>query len=190
MVDEVTKRLSPADPMYSTPVASTIACQGINCPAPGSLTELPLAVPGALPTSAAPVPTAVTTFSVINSSGSRSHQLPGLPPGSSPGLADAIVQGSVTATQSALLDELPVTNPVLPAQLISSPSLPVDARVCEKLRSKIWNNEYIEFDALLANPIVESKYKVTISSSEKGPFPFLCLEPVNKARKIYPLKHG
>ena len=38
--------------------------------------------------------------------------------------------------------------------------------------------------ALLANPIDKSKYQVTLSSSEMGPFPSLCLEPVNKSRKI------
>lgn len=112
VVDEVTKRLSSADPIHQPPVASTGSSQGISCPAPGSLTELCLVVPDALPTLAASVRTSVTTSSVINSSGSPSNQLPGLPLVSFPGLADGNIQGSVAAMQSALSDELPVTNPV------------------------------------------------------------------------------
>ena len=184
VVDEVTKRLSSSDPIHHAPLASTGASEGISGPAPGTLTELPLVVPGTVPTSAASMPTAVTSSSNASPSVSSSHPLPSLPLVSSSGLADTIVQGSVAAVQSALSGELPVINPVLPTQLFSSPSLPIDARISDKLRSKIWNNEFIEFGALLANPLVESKYQVTISSSEKGPFPSLCLEPVNKSRKI------
>lgn len=106
------------------------------------------------------------------------HQLPGLPLISSSGLSDTVVQGSVAETQSALSGELPVINPVLLAQLFSSPSLPIDACVSDKLRSKIWNNEFI------TNPVVENRYQVIISSSEKGSFPSLFLEPVNKSKKM------
>ena len=162
VVDKVTKRLSSADPIYHTPVASTGANQGICSPAPGSLTGLPLVVSDTQPTSAAPVPTAVTSSSVINSSVSPPHQLPGLPLVSSSGLAETMVQGSVALMHSALSGGLPVINPVLPAQLLSRPSLPIDARISENLRSKVWNNELIEYGALLANPIDKSKYQVTI----------------------------
>ena len=185
VVDEVTKRLSSSGPIHYAPLASTGVSEGISGPAPSTLTELPLVVPDSMPTSAAPMPTAVTSSSNANSSLSSSHQLPSLPLVSSSGLADTIVQGSVNAAQSAWSGELPVINPVLPTQLFSSPSLPIDACISDKLHSKIWNNEFIEFGALLANPLVESKYQVTISSSEKGPFPSLCLEPVNKSRKIF-----
>ena len=90
VVDEVTKLLSSADPIHHSPVASTSASQGITCATPSSLTGLPVVVPDTLPTLAAPVPTAVTSSSVINSSMSPSHQLPGLPLVSSSGLADTI----------------------------------------------------------------------------------------------------
>ena len=109
VVKEVTTRLSSADPIHHSPVASPGPSQGISCPTPGSLTGLSLVVSDVLPPSAAaPVPTAVTSSSVINSSMSPSHQLPGLPLVSSSGLADTVVQGSVAATQSALAGELPV----------------------------------------------------------------------------------
>ena len=183
VVDEVTKRLSSTDQIHHTSVAPTSTSEDIS-PAPGNLTGMPLVVPDAPPSSAALVPTAVSSSSNIISASVNSSQLPSLPLVSSSGLADTVVQGSVAATQSALSGELRVINPVLPAQLFSSPSLPIDARVSDKLRSKIWNNEFIEFGALLTNPIVENRYQVTISSSEKGSFPSLCLEPVNKSKKI------
>ena len=185
VVDEVTKRLSSTDPIHHTSVAPTSASENISRPAPSNLTGLLLVVPDALSSSAAPVPTAVSSSSnIISSSVSSCHQLPSLPLVSSSGLADTIVQGTVATIQSAWSGELPVINPVLPAQLLSSPSLPIDARVSDKLHSKIWNNKFIEFGALLTNPIVENRYQVAISSSEKGSFPSLCLEPVNKSKKI------
>ena len=125
MVHEVTTRLSSADPIQHSPVASPGASQGISCPTPGILTGLPLVVSDVRPPMAAPVPTAVTSSSVINPCVSPSHQLKGLPLVSSSGLADTVVQGSVPATQSALSDELPVINPVLPTPLFSVQACPL-----------------------------------------------------------------
>lgn len=125
-----------------------------------------------------------------------SSQLPGLPLVSTtnvmttqtstlttPGLASAIVQESLGAAQSSLSGELQVVTPVVPAQLFVSPSLPIDARVSEKLCLKVWNNEYFDFGALLSNPVFDSKYQVTVSNSDKGQMPSSCLEPVARAKK-------
>ena len=100
-----------------------------------------------------------------------------------PGLASTIVQESLGAAQYSLSGELQVVNPAVLAQLFVSPSLPIDARVSEKLRLKVWNNEYFDFGALLSNPVFDSKYQVTVSSSDKGQMPSLCLEPVARAKK-------
>ena len=54
-----------------------------------------------------------------------------------PGMAGALVLGSLNNTQASLSGESQV-----PTELFSSPSLPIDARVSEKLRAKIWNNEF------------------------------------------------
>ena len=53
-------------------------------------------------------------------------------------LAGTILQSSVGTTQASLSGEVQI-----PAQLFTSPSLSIDARVSEKIRSKIWNNEFL-----------------------------------------------
>lgn len=103
---------------------------------PGSLSEVPL-VSG-------------------EPAGSNTNQEP-----IAPSTAGAIVQGSLLNTQANLSGEQQ-----LPSQLFSSPSLPIDARVSEKIRAKIWNNEYFDFSALLSSPIFEDKNQVTIATSK------------------------
>ena len=140
--------------------------------ASSNLSELPLTSRSDPASSPAPVSTC------------GSSQLPGLPLVSTtnvmttqtstlttPGLASAIVQESLGAAQSSLSGELQVVTPVVPAQLFVSPSLPIDARVSEKLCLKVWNNEYFDFGALLSNPVFDSKYQVTVSNSDKGQMP-------------------
>ena len=97
---------------------------------------------------------------------------------SPPGMAGAVVLGSLSTTQASLSGESQV-----PTELFSSPSLPIDARVSEKLRAKIWSNEFFDFSALLSNPVFEDRYQVTITNSDKEKIPSLCLEPVSKAKK-------
>lgn len=124
---------------------------------PSALSELPLdsTTPG--PVSAAPVPSASITTT---------------------GMVGGIIQGSLHTPQTVLPRETQ-----LPTQLFSSPSLPIDARVSEKLRAKIWNNEYFEFNTFLSNPVMVNRYQVTISNSDKDKIPSLCLEPLEKAKK-------
>ena len=95
-----------------------------------------------------------------------------------------LINHSLTSVQSALSGEPnPVTHRALPGHLFSSPSLAINSRVSDKLKSKIWNNEYFEFSALLSNPVFENKYQLTINNSDKGLVPSLCLEPVSKTKK-------
>ena len=95
-----------------------------------------------------------------------------------------LINHSLTSVQSALSgDPNPVTHKALPGHLFSSPSLAIDSRVSDKLKSKIWNNEYFEFSALLSNPVFENKYQLTINNSDKGLVPSLCLEPVSQTKK-------
>lgn len=95
-----------------------------------------------------------------------------------------LINHSLTSVQSALSGEPnPVTHKALPGHLFSSPSLAIDSRVSDKLKSKIWNNEYFEFSDLLSNPVFENKYQLTINNSDKGLVPSLCLEPVSKTKK-------
>ena len=149
VADEVTRRLSPPNKTSTTPISNTSR--------PSTLSEVPLVSTPPPPASGVPVPvTSVAT----------------------PGMADAIVLGSLSTTQASLSGESQV-----PTEFFSSPSLPIDARVSEKLRAKIWNDEFFDLSALLSNPIFEDRYQVTIANSDKEKIPSLCLEPVSKVKK-------
>ena len=52
-----------------------------------------------------------------------------------------------------------------------------------KLKTKIWNNEFIDFGLLLANQLAEGKYQLTINPGD-GTSPSLALEPITKPKKI------
>ena len=67
---------------------------------------------------------------------------------------------------------------------LQSVALPVDARVTDKLREKIWKDEYIDFGSLLANPVYANRYQLAVQNPEGGPLPSLCIEPITKAKKI------
>lgn len=62
--------------------------------------------------------------------------------------------------------------------------MPIDAHVTDKLKAKIWNEEYIDFGTFLANPVLENKFNITVGNVESGPVPSLCLEPVSKPKQI------
>ena len=128
-----------------------------NTSRPSALSEMPLVSDPPPPDSGVPVP--VTSAAT-------------------PRIAGALVLGSLNTTQTSLSGESQV-----PTDLFSSPSLPIDARVSEKLRAKIWNNEFFDFSSLLSNPVLEDRYKLTISNSDKEKTPSLCLEPVSNAKK-------
>ena len=53
-----------------------------------------------------------------------------------------------------------------------------------KLKTKIWQWEYIDFGSLLVNPTLDGKLKLTIHKSNEGLSPSLALEPLNKPNKI------
>ena len=60
----------------------------------------------------------------------------------------------------------------------------MDVRVSEKIKTKIWANEYIDFGSLLVNPLFENKYQVTFQNPQGGLTPSLCLESVAKPKRI------
>ena len=65
-----------------------------------------------------------------------------------------------------------------------SVTLPIDARIPPKIRSKIIQNEFVDFGSLLVNPAFEDKFRITLQPSQEGSSPSLALEPVNKAKRI------
>ena len=100
--------------------------------------------------------------------------------------ADAVVQDVIQQTHVSLTGEPGVT-PLssLPSELFTSVSVPVDARVPLKLKSKIWNHEYIDFGHLLVNPTLEGKFQLTLQNSDGTSSPSLSFESVTKPKKTY-----
>ena len=93
-----------------------------------------------------------------------------------------------SAVHASILAAQPVVRQGEPTDPFVSASLSIDARVSEKTRNKIWNHEYIDFGSLLVHPIGQSRYQLTVSSADSGQLPSLCLEPVEKPRKISSLE--
>lgn len=157
LLDQLVARVADEVTRRLSPPDETSTTPLSNTSRPSALSEVPLVCTPPLPASGASVPG---------------------PSVATPEMAGAIVLGSLSTTQASLSGESQ-----LPTELFSSPSLPIDARVSEKLRAKIWNNEFFDFSALLSNPVFEDRYQVTITNSDKEKIPSLCLEPVSKAKK-------
>ncbi len=78
-----------------------------------------------------------------------------------------------------------VASPVSNLLNFNSVSIPIDARVNRKLKTKIWVNEFIEFGSLLKRGISEPSYHIAVSSSSVSQSnPTLSLEPITKSRPI------
>ena len=166
VADEVSRRLSPAENSSSQPPT-----------APSNLTEVPRLSTDGLP------PTTPSTLQEIpvDSTGGQSSQVP------ADLIATRVVQGSLATVSNAVTGLLPSTSegpPPLPGQCFQSVGLPVDARVSEKLREKIWKDEFIDFGSLLVNPVLANRFQLTFQNDESGPLPSLCVEPISKSKKI------
>ena len=77
-------------------------------------------------------------------------------------IASTVVQGSLADVSAAVTGLVPSTSegpPSTPGQCFQSVSLPVDARVSEKLREKIWKDEFVDFGCLLANPVLANRFQ-------------------------------
>ena len=97
------------------------------------------------------------------------------------------VQVAVQHLHSSLAGEtssLPGT--AKPTELFTSVYLPVDARVPAKIKTKIWQEEYIDFGSLFVNPTLDGGFQFTIQNSGEGSSPSLALEPLTKP-KLEPL---
>ena len=95
--------------------------------------------------------------------------------------ADTLVSNAVATAQSTLSGiNSPQTD--IPSTLFTSTSLSVDCRVSDKIKGKIWNNEYFDISLLLNNSILEDKFQLSISTSQGSPT--ISLEPVSKPRKF------
>lgn len=71
-----------------------------------------------------------------------------------------------------------------PNDVFLSVNLPIDARIPAKIRSRIIQNEFVDFGSLLVHPAFEDKFRITLQPSQEGSSPSLAPEPVNKAKRI------
>ena len=72
----------------------------------------------------------------------------------------------VQSVHSTFSGEVPSTGAVQPKKVFMSINLPGDARVPLKLKTKIWQNEFIDFGLLLANQFSECKHQLTFNSGD------------------------
>ena len=95
------------------------------------------------------------------------------------------VQVAVQHLHSFLAGETgPLPEGARPTELFTSVNLPVDARVPAKIKTKIWQEEYIDFGSLLVNPTLDGGFQLTIQNSGEGSSPSLALEPLTKPKRI------
>ena len=100
-------------------------------------------------------------------------------PSTSSSFAEAVVSTFLAMAQASIAGM-----PSTPECLLTSPSLPVDARGSEKIRGKIWNSEYFDFSSLLSNPVAEDRYQFTVKGVEgNSAAPAICLEPWPNPKK-------
>ena len=60
----------------------------------------------------------------------------------------------------------------------------LESRVSDKLKAKIWRNEYLDFGLLLLTNHEDPKYAVAVSSEQDLGHAKLCLKPVRKPKRI------
>ena len=100
-------------------------------------------------------------------------------------VASTVVQGSLADASATLMVLVPSDGPPqAPGECFQSVALPVDCRVTDKVKEKLWKDEYIDFGSLLANPVHANRYQLAIQNPESGPLPSLCIEPVAKTKQI------
>ena len=98
---------------------------------------------------------------------------------------DNTIQQSLVGVNSAMAGETsfnPSLSMVSPAIMFKSASLPLDARVSDKIKQRIWNNEYIDLSTLLAGSVTENKYHLSIFNSSDSPS--ICLKPTTGTKRI------
>ena len=97
------------------------------------------------------------------------------------GQAETSLQGAIASFQSSLAGEaLSSSTPTQPKDIFSSISIPADARVPLKLKTKIWEEQYIDFGSLLVTPVHNGRYQLTLQHLDEGSAPSLTLEPFAK----------
>jgi hypothetical protein len=182
---------SIASPSAGAPTSSTV-CESVSVAstsaAPDAGTISPQLLQQIMPTVTAEVTLrlrphhqaelsyAVVEGPVVVMGASTSTEQPAIVPG--------IVEEALQSVHSAVAGE-PSSYSAMPSQPYESIHLPLDSRITTKLKNKIWNNEYIDFGFLLSNPgAVNTKFQLSVKTSNDGLHPSLSFEPVHKPQKV------
>ena len=98
-------------------------------------------------------------------------------------IAEGIVEATMADTHQVIAGIIPFSVPSRPwpTQLFTSSALPIDVRVPDKTRSKIWANEYIYFGQLLSSTIADQGYRLAVNNH--GGTPAISLEPISIPKK-------
>ena len=75
-----------------------------------------------------------------------------------------------------------------PGETFSSVTFDLESRVLDRIKAKIWANEYVDFGSLLAVSPEESKYRISVTNDHDHPS--LCLSTLSKNGVAYPLTNG
>ena len=97
--------------------------------------------------------------------------------------AAAAVQGSVAAVLDTLCGKNNISKP---QNVFMSSDIPIDLSVTDKLKKKIWANEYIDFGMLLNNKREHTHFNLCLSNdtSSLNGQPIIPLEPNQKPKNI------
>ena len=123
------------------------------------------------------------SLTALQSADTPVMEIPATIPSTPPCLPSHSLPVLESAVQASHLATQPVVSPGEPPDPFISSSLSLDARVSEKIRAKIWNQEYVDFGSLIVNPIGQSRSQLKVTNAESGQLPSLCLEPAEKPRK-------
>ena len=97
--------------------------------------------------------------------------------------AATLVQGALGEVHSTLSGQ-PHFTEQLPIQPFHSASLPLDAWVPEKIKEKIWREEFVDFGVFLSNPDPTARYELNVRRFPAGHPASLVLEPTAKSKQI------
>ncbi len=123
-----------------------------------------------------PIPRGVQVSSVPDAVGQRSIQEP-------PDAAGSLVEEAVVSSQLSIAGITYNDSLTLPGNNLQSTSMDIDARVPDKLKAKIWNNEFVDFSLLLSNH-ASNKFQLAVRNLDGSNAPTIYLETINRNQKI------
>jgi hypothetical protein len=99
-----------------------------------------------------------------------------------------LVQGALGEAHSNISGQaspirFTIPEQLLPNQPFNSASLPLDVRVPDKIKEKLWREEFVDFGILLSSPDPTARYEINVRPSDAGRPASLVFEPTPKSGK-------